>query len=75
MEERMVAGAAYAAFDCVGPLSEEMRETRRCALVEWLPNSGYEWAPKADIELFLGPNLRADDYHSQVWLPIERCRG
>ena len=71
----MVAGATYAAFDCAGPLPEAVREMWHRVFAEWLPSSGYEWAPKADIELFLGPNLRADDYHSQVWLPIERCRG
>lgn len=75
MEERMVEGATYAVFDCVGALPEAMQETWHRVFAEWLPSPGYEWPPKADIELFLGPNLRADDYHGQVWLPIERRQG
>ena len=41
-------------------------------LAEWLPSSGYEWAPKADIEVYFGPRMTAEDYRSQVWLPIEK---
>ncbi|WP_165253041.1 hypothetical protein [Adlercreutzia sp. ZJ304] len=41
-------------------------------LTEWLPSSGYEWASKSDVELYFGPNMTAEDYKSQVWLPIEK---
>ena len=38
----------------------------------WLPSSSYEWASKSDVELYFGPNMTADDYRSQIWLPIEK---
>ena len=58
MEERVVPAATYAVFDCAGPM--------------WVPSSGYEWASKSDVEVYFGSNMTADDYRSQVWLPIEK---
>ena len=75
MEERVVDAATYAVFDCTGPLPEAIQDLQHRIFAEWLPSSGYEWAPKADIERYLGANLHADNYHSQVWLPIERRKG
>lgn len=70
-----VPAATYAVFDCVGPASEAIGRTMHRIMTEWLPSSGYERAPKADVEVYLGPNMTAADYRSQVWLPIERHRG
>lgn len=72
MVERVVDAATYAVFDCTGPLPEAIQELQHRIFAEWLPSSDYEWAPAVDIERYLGANLHADDYHSQVWLPIER---
>ena len=75
MEERVVPEATYAVFDCTGPMPAAIQHLRHRIFSEWLPSSGYEWAPKADLELYLGPNMCADDYRSQVWLPIQRRQG
>ena len=75
MEERIVPEATYAVFDCTGPMPHAIQHLQHRILAEWLPSSGYEWAPKADLEVYFGPNMTAEDYKSQVWLPIEKRRG
>lgn len=75
MEERIVPAATYAVFDCTGPLPSAMQDLQHRIFAEWLPSSGYEWASKADVELYFGPRMTAEDYRSQVWLPIEKRQG
>ena len=49
-----------------------MQRLQHRILAEWVPSSGYEWASKSDVEVYFGSNMTADDYRSQVWLPIEK---
>ncbi len=72
MAERIVPAATYAVFDCTGPMPDAMQNLQHRILAEWLPSSGYEWAPLSDLEVYFGPNMTAEDYKSQVWLPIEK---
>lgn len=72
MVAREVPAATYAIFDCVGPMPDAIQRVQHRILAEWLPSSGYEWAPKADLELYFGPNMTSEDYRSQVWLPIQK---
>lgn len=67
-----VPAATYAVFDCVGPASKAIGEMTHRIMTEWLPGSGYTWAQRADVEVYFGPRMTADDYRSQIWLPIER---
>lgn len=75
MVERVVEAATYAVFDCTGPMPTAIQELNHRIFTEWLPSSGYEWASKTDVEVYFGPNMTAEDYRSQVWLPIERRAG
>ena len=70
-----VPAATYAVFDCTGPASKAIGNMTHRIMTEWLPGSGYEWAQRADVEVYFGPRMTADDYHSQIWLPIERSQG
>lgn len=72
MEERIVPAATYAIFDCTGPMPDAIQKLQHRILAEWLPSSDYEWAPKADVEVYFGPNMKDEDYRSQVWLPIQK---
>lgn len=72
MEERIVPDATYAVFDCTGPMPDAMQSLQHRIFAEWLPSSGYEWAPKSDLEVYFGPRMTAEDYKSQVWIPIEK---
>lgn len=53
-------------------MPDAMQMLQHRILAEWLPSSGYEWASKSDVEVYFDPNMTADDYRSQVWLPIEK---
>lgn len=70
-----IPAATYAVFDCFGPASTAIGNMTHRIMTEWLPSSGYEWAQHADVEVYYGPHMTADDYHSQIWLPIERKQG
>lgn len=72
MDERIVPAATYAVFDCTGPLPDAMQRLQHRIFAEWLPSSGYEWAPKSDVEVYFGPRMTSPDYKSQVWIPIEK---
>lgn len=72
LEERIVPAATYAVFDCTGPMPDAMQNLQHRIITEWLPSSDYEWASKADVEVYFGPNMTDPDYKSQVWLPIEK---
>lgn len=37
-------------------------------VTEWLPTSGYEYADKPDIEVYLNPDPQNAQY--EVWIPI-----
>ena len=43
MEERVVAAATYAVFECEGAMPDAMNDLWHRILTEWLPSSGYEW--------------------------------
>lgn len=45
-----------------------IQELESRIFTEWLPNSGYEYANAADIEVYLDPDPQNTKY--EVWLPI-----
>lgn len=70
MEERVVAAATYAVFECEGAMPDAMNDLWHRILTEWLPSSGYEWESKTDVERYLTPNMISPDSRSEVWLPV-----
>jgi len=47
-----------------------MQNLQKRIITEWLPTSGYEYADAPDIEVYSDGNQQAEDYRSEVWLPI-----
>lgn len=70
MEERIVEGATYAVFDCIGAMPDAMVELWHRILTEWLPSSGFEWESKTDVGRYLTPKMTSPDSRSEVWLPV-----
>lgn len=68
--ERVVPEATYAVFPCVGALPEAMQTLQQRIVQEWLPSSGYEWAARADVEVYLDEDMSSSSCRSEVWLPI-----
>ena len=38
---------------------------------EWLPNSMYEHAMLSEIEYYSSGDMMADDYKSEIWIPLK----
>lgn len=70
MSEYIVHETTYAVFEAIGPMPTAIQEVQQRVISEWLPSSGYEYAPAPDIEVYPAGNQQADNYRSEVWLPI-----
>lgn len=70
--EYMVPACTWAIFECVGAIPTALQNLQKRIITEWLPTSGYEYANAPDIEVYFEGNQQADDYRSEVWLPISR---
>lgn len=69
-EEYLVEGGVWAVFEGMGKAPEAVQQVVKRALTEWLPASGYEYAPRAEFERYLSkdPSNAVFEY----WLPIRR---
>ena len=70
MSEYIVPETTYAVFEAVGPAATAVQEVQQRIISEWLPSSGYEYAPAPDIEVYPEGDQQSADYRSEVWLPI-----
>lgn len=70
MEEQIIPATTYAVFECTGPVPDAMQTVQQRIISEWLPTSGYEYAPAPDIEVYGDGDQSSENYHSEVWLPI-----
>ncbi len=70
MSEYLVPETTYAVFEAIGPADTAVQEVQQRIISEWLPSSGYEYAPAPDIEVYPAGNRQAADYKTEIWLPI-----
>jgi AraC family transcriptional regulator len=70
MEEYFVPATTYAVFECVGAMPAAIQKLQQRIVAEWLPTSGYEYAPAPDIEVYPEGDQQSDTYYSEAWLPI-----
>lgn len=70
MEEYIIPESVYAVFECVGALPDSIQKVQQRIISEWLPTSGYEYAPFPDIEVYPEGDQKSDTYTCEVWLPI-----
>ncbi len=70
MEEYIVPETTYAVFEAVGALPDSIQDVQQRIISEWLPASGYEYAPAPDIEVYPAGDQSSPDYRCEVWLPI-----
>ncbi len=74
LEEWTVPAATWAVFSGTGQQPTAIQELQKRVVTEWLPDSGYEWAPAPDVEVYLN-EPGAEEQRFQVWLPIQRTSG
>ena len=70
MEEYLVPATTYAVFECIGAMPDAIQKLQQRMVAEWLPTSGYEYAPAPDIEVYPEGDQQADTYYCEAWLPI-----
>lgn len=60
----------WAVFEITGPMPTAMSEVWGRIFSEWFPTSGYEHAQAPEVEWYSQGNLQADDYKSEIWIPV-----
>lgn len=70
---RIVEIPAYtwAIFKCVGPMPQAIQKVWDAIYQEWLPAADYELIPDYDIENYLPGDNSAEDYVSEIWIPVK----
>lgn len=69
-EEFQVEGGTWAVFEGEGEAPGAIQEVVKRALTEWLPASGYEYAPRAEFERYLTRDPKNAKF--EYWLPVRR---
>ncbi|GIN69096.1 MULTISPECIES: GyrI-like domain-containing protein [Bacillus] len=70
-----VPASTWAVFDAVGPVNPTVQATWERIFSEWFPATGYEHADAPEFEAYrAGGNISADDYVTQIWIPIVKKR-
>ncbi len=62
--------ATWAVFESVGPMPKAIQEVTVKIFQEWFPSTGYEHAPKPELEVYLPGDPDSPEYRCQVWMPI-----
>jgi AraC family transcriptional regulator len=70
MDELVIPASLWVVFQCVGPMPKAIQDVWKRVYTEWFPNSGYEHAGGAEIEWYSDGDGDAEDYVSEIWLPI-----
>ncbi len=74
LEEITIPATSWAVFEVIGsmrPLPNPMQDIWKRIYSEWLPNSGYKHAMLPEIEYYSAGDMLADDYRSEIWIPIK----
>jgi len=74
LEEITIPAASWAVFEIIGPvrpLPNAMQDIWKRIYSEWLPNSMYEHAMLPEIEYYSSGDMMAEDYRSEIWIPVK----
>jgi len=69
---RTIAASSWAIFPVVGPIPGAITSAIGRIFQEWFPATGYEHAGGPEIEAYTAGDPTADDYRSEVWIPVVR---
>lgn len=72
LEEYDIPAATYAVFKTRGPIPEAIQQLEHRIYSEWLPSSGYDWAPTPDFEVYGQMDEGARECDIEVWLPVRK---
>lgn len=74
LKELTIPASSWAVFEVIGsmrPLPNAMQDIWKRIYSEWLPNSVYEHAMLPEIEYYSAGDMMADDYRSEIWIPVK----
>lgn len=65
----------WAVFPCRGSLPQTMQSLWKQIYSEWLPQTGYEFLPDCEVELYTEGDAADPSYYSEIWIPIKERSG
>ena len=65
-----IPAATWAIFESIGPMPKAIQDVTVRIFQEWFPSTGYEHAPKPELEVYLPGDPNSQNYRCQVWIPI-----
>lgn len=68
--ELIIPETTWAVFDCTGPVPQAIQNGWKYLTEEWLLQYPFSHAPCPEFEWYSSGNSYADDYLSQIWIPI-----
>ena len=69
-DERIVPETAWAVFDCIGPVPWAIQNGWKYLQEEWLVKYPFQHANCPELEWYSDGNIYAENYLSQIWIPI-----
>lgn len=72
VEARAIPANSWAVFEVVGPMPDAIQKVWQRIYSEWFPSTGYEHAGGPELEVYLPGNPEAEDYKSEIWIPIKK---
>lgn len=69
-QELIIPEAAWAVFDCRGPVPQAVQDCWRFLNEEWLVKYPFRHAPCPELEWYSVGNVYDEQYLSQIWIPI-----
>ncbi len=70
MHTLIIPSSTWAVFSSIGPMPNAIKDVWTRIFQEFLPSSTYAHAGTPDFELYYEGNPNAEDYHSEVWIPV-----
>lgn len=70
MDELKIPAGLWVVFECIGPAPDSIQNVFKKVYSEWFPSSGYDHAGTAEIEWYSEGDSKAEDYRSEVWIPL-----
>ena len=68
--EVVLPEATWAVFDCRGPVPQAIQSGWKFLLEEWLVKYPFQHARCPEMEWYSDGNSYAEDYLSQIWIPV-----
>lgn len=67
---RTIPARTWAVFECIGAMPDAIQQLWHEICSEFFPTSNYKPTYEMDIEAYPVGNMTANDYRSQIWIPI-----